>query len=78
MIWLLVPPVESNTAIEGCWGLSSRGISCTPKQIDHVFIKNMLPNMMVGEPLSIHQLDFDFQGFKPSTMSCSPHIGFEL
>jgi hypothetical protein len=60
MIWLLVPPVESNTALEGCWGLNSRGISCTPKQIDHVFIQNMLPNMMVGELLSIHQLDFNF------------------
>jgi hypothetical protein len=60
MIWLLVPPVESNTAIEGCWVLNSRGLSCTPKQIDHVFIKIMLPNMMVGELLSIHQLDFNF------------------
>jgi hypothetical protein len=48
MIWLLVPPVESNTAIEGCWGLNSRQLSCTPKQIDHVFIKIMLPNMMIG------------------------------
>jgi hypothetical protein len=61
MIWLLVPPVESNTALEGCWGLNSRGLSGTRKQIDRVFIKNMLPNMMVGELLSIHQLDFNFQ-----------------
>lgn len=60
MIWLLVPPVESNTAVEGCWGLNSRGLSCTPKQIDHVFIKIMLPNMMVGGLLSIDQLDFNF------------------